>query len=64
MRMVLTILLLVSVFALTGCYSCQSWHDFWGDGPRGTYPPDKAFWDKDCKPLAEMEPAPAEEAAK
>jgi hypothetical protein len=57
MRTVLNILLIVLIFALAGCYSCQSWHDFWGDGPRGTYPPDKVFWDKECKPLVEAAPA-------
>lgn len=56
MRTLLGILLVVMVFALSGCYSCQSWHDFWGDGPRGVYPPDKAFWDKDCKCLEPTAP--------
>lgn len=66
MRKVLSILLLfVLTFIVSGCYSCQSWHDFRGDGPRGAYPPDKFFWDKDCKPLVDTEPVkPIEEAVK
>jgi hypothetical protein len=56
MRALLSILLLITVFALSGCYSCQSWHHFWGDGPREAYPPDKFFWDKDCKCIEPAEP--------
>jgi hypothetical protein len=57
-RILLGILLLVLVFTLSGCYSCQSWHSFWGDGPRETYPPDISFLDKDCKCLEPPEPMP------
>ena len=63
MRRLLIILMCLFSFALSGCYSCESWNDFWGNGPREAYPPDKFFWDKDCKPLvakaAPVKPQPA-----
>jgi uncharacterized repeat protein (TIGR01451 family) len=52
---IVPVLLLLS---LAGCYSCQSWHHMWGHEPRGAYPEDKFFWDKDCKPIAAAAPAP------
>jgi hypothetical protein len=61
-RKVLNILLTVSVFAVSGCYSCQPWNEAWGKGPREAFPPNKFFWDKECKPIvmaAPVKPAPA-----
>jgi uncharacterized repeat protein (TIGR01451 family) len=60
MRKTLNILMFLSLFALCGCYSCQSWHHAWGKA-REDYPPDKFFWDKDCKSMAEApaKPKPA-----
>lgn len=62
MRNCVNILILLLVFALAGCYSCQSWNEAWGKGPREDYPAGIAFWDKDCKPIAKappLKPAPA-----
>ncbi|MBN1391362.1 MAG: DUF11 domain-containing protein [Sedimentisphaerales bacterium] len=58
MKKMLLVLMLLSWLVLPGCYSCESWNHFWGNGPREAFPPDKVFWDKDCKPLvAKAEPA-------
>lgn len=48
---VLIILLLLLLFSLSGCYSCQSWHSFWGTGPVEPLGAEKFFWDADCKPV-------------
>ncbi|MDD5459331.1 MAG: hypothetical protein PHF37_08060 [Phycisphaerae bacterium] len=49
---------LLMVFSLSGCYSCDSWNSAWHNGPKENYPSDKVFWDKDCKPIAKAQPAP------
>ncbi|MEN6384330.1 MAG: hypothetical protein ABFD79_03945 [Phycisphaerales bacterium] len=58
--------LMVALFFLPGCYSCQSWHHMWGK-PREDYPAGKFMWDKNCKPLkqvAKEKPAPKQEPPK
>lgn len=46
------------LLSLAGCYSCQTWNNFWGKGPVEPYAAHKFFWDKDCKPIASAAPAP------
>lgn len=66
MRKLLVILILLFVVTLSGCYSCQSWHDLWGNGEVRPGCEDKIFFDKDCKLLADARPvakAPAPKPA-
>jgi len=57
-RLLYGMMLVTLLFSLTSCYSCQSWNDGWGKGPREAWPPDKAFWDKDCRRIAPAAPKP------
>ena len=57
MNKLLTVLLLLLLFLLSGCYSCQSWHRFWGTGPVEPYGSERVFWDSECKRVV-AEPAP------
>ena len=52
MKKQLTILFALFVFALSGCYSCQSWSNLWGRGPVRPGSEEKLFFDKDCQPVA------------
>ena len=54
----LKIVLFVSVFLFSGCYSCKSYHDFWGSGPVPGEVAEKFFWDSECRPI-EVAAAPA-----
>ncbi len=47
---------------LQGC-SCQTWNNFWGNGPVKPGCEKKLFFDKDCK-LATTKPAPVKSAPK
>jgi len=58
MRKLLNILILLSLFSLSGCYSCQTWNNLWGKGPVEPGCEHKFFFDKDCRLLAEATPAP------
>jgi len=60
MRKLLNILILLLLFTLSGCYSCQSWNNLWGKGPVEPGCEHKFFFDKDCRLLAQ---APAKPAA-
>lgn len=61
MKKALNISLVLLLFTLAGCYSCQSWNKLWGKGPVEPGCEHKFFFDKDCKPLAKapLKPAPA-----
>ena len=62
MGKLLAVLLFLSMFLFSGCYSCQSWHNFWNSGPVEPYGAERAFWDSECKPIvAEPAPAPAQD---
>lgn len=58
MKRLLNILIFLLLFALPGCYSCKSWHSFWGTGPVELGCEHKFFFDKDCRPIAKAKPAP------
>ena len=58
MRRVLNISIFLSLFVLSGCYSCKSWNDFWGTGPVEPGCEHKFFLDKDCRPMAKAAPKP------
>lgn len=61
MRKLLNILILLLAFVLSGCYSCKSYHSFWGTGPVEPGCEEKFFFDKDCRPIAKApaKPTPA-----
>ena len=61
MRKLLNILILLLLFTLAGCYSCQSWNNLWGKGPVEPGSEHKFFFDKDCRLVAKApaKPAPA-----
>lgn len=63
MKKQLTILFVLFVFALSGCYSCQSYSNLWGKGPVMPGSEEKFFFDKDCQPVAKAV-APAKPAPK
>jgi len=58
MRKLLNISILLSFLTLSGCYSCKSWHGFWGTGPVEPSCEHKFFFDKDCRPIAKAIPSP------
>ncbi len=58
MRKLLNILILLLLFTLSGCYSCQSWNNLWGKGPVEPGCEEKFFFDKDCRLIAKAKPAP------
>lgn len=41
-----------------GCYSCHSYHDFWGSTPVQPGSEELWFFDGDCKPMVAKKPAP------
>jgi uncharacterized repeat protein (TIGR01451 family) len=47
----LKIVLFVLVFVFSGCYSCKSYHDFWGSGPVPGEVAEKFFFDSECRPI-------------
>ena len=59
MRKLLNILILLLLFTLAGCYSCKSYHSFWGTGPVEPGCEHKFFFDKDCRPIAKTPAKPA-----
>jgi len=63
MKKLMHILVILMLFTLAGCYSCQSWHHAWGK-PRDAYPEDKVFWSKDCKPMTAAPAKPSPEPVK
>jgi uncharacterized repeat protein (TIGR01451 family) len=56
-RYLFGILLFVFVFALAGCYSCETWNNLWGTGPVEPSAAHKFFFDSDCKPITAKAPA-------
>ena len=58
MRRVINISILLSLFVLSGCYSCKSWNNLWGTGPVEPGCEHKFFLDKDCRPMAKAVPKP------
>lgn len=64
MRKLLNILLLLLLFTLSGCYSCQTWNNLWGKGPVEPGCEHKFFFDKDCRPIAKAPAKPAPAPAK
>jgi uncharacterized repeat protein (TIGR01451 family) len=71
MKRLLNILLILLIFALSGCYSCKTYHKFWGKGPVPESAVDKFFWEEECKPTEQPakkdcpeEPAPVKAEAK
>jgi len=58
MRKLLNILLLILLTTLSGCYSCQSWHELWGTDPVEAGGAHKLFFDKDCRPVVKPAAAP------
>jgi len=61
MKKLLTILILVLLFVLSGCYSCGSYHKWKGTGTPPSWIEDKVYWSPECKVWAASlkEPAPA-----
>ncbi len=58
-KLLLYVLLLSLVIGLSGCYSCRTYHKFWGDEvPDGAA--EKFVWDKECRPISKAEPKKAE----
>ena len=55
MRKLWICLLLLSLIATSGCYSCKTMNRFWGKGPVPPECEDMFFWDKDCVTIAEMQ---------
>jgi len=54
-KLLLCILLLLVVVGLSGCYSCRTYHKFWGNEvPDGAA--EKFLWDKECRPTPKAEP--------
>ena len=64
MKKLLTILILVLLFVLSGCYSCGSYHKWKGTGTPPSWIEDKVYWSPECKAwvasLKEPAPAPVE----
>lgn len=50
-KSILVLIVLAAFVFLTGCYSCQTCNHLWGKGQRSDFPPNKFFWDKDCKKI-------------
>ena len=64
MKKLRNISIFLFLFTLSGCYSCQSWNDMWGNGPVEPGCEEKFFFDKDCQLIAKAEPAPKPVAPK
>ena len=60
MKNILNIVMLLLVVFGAGCYSCKSYHSFWGTGPVERGCEKLLFLDKNCRPVA----APAPPAPK
>ena len=52
MKRVLTILMVLSLLAVSGCYSCRTWNNLWDTGPVPAEVGDKFFFQKECRPIA------------
>lgn len=51
LQFILMLVIFTALIFLAGCYSCQTCNHLWGKGERSSFPPDKFFWDKDCKKI-------------
>ncbi len=51
-----TIVLASSVLLLSGCYSCKSYHNFWGTGPVKPGTEEYWFFDERCQPVTPNQP--------
>ena len=58
MKTILNIVMLLLVIFGAGCYSCESFHSFWGKGPVEPGCEELLFFDKDCQPVAPPAPKP------
>ena len=61
MKKLLTVLILVLLFVLSGCYSCGSYHEWKGTGTVPSWIEEKAYWSPECKAwvASQKKPAPA-----
>ena len=60
----LSLVLVLLLFALSGCYSCGTWNRMWGTGPVAPANEHKFFLSKDCRPINKPEPVKKEEPKK
>jgi len=59
MKKLLTVLILVLLFVLSGCYSCDSYHKWKGTGTPPSWLKEKPYWSPECKAWAASQKIPA-----
>jgi uncharacterized repeat protein (TIGR01451 family) len=56
MKKLLTIFITILLLTLSGCYSCESWNNMWGNGPVEPGCEESAFFSSDCQLMAKAAP--------